>query len=228
VLKGRHKRGEDKDQLCGLVAEALLYGLTYSLSTLMTRPCYRSSEGEVDFDSELEVPDELKGDFGKAGPFGDALGGVIRHYIGISSVANVHLEVTFLNASSSSSFNLQYSLLLLLTSLAILCPDSCLRNLICGRLVMFAPSQNPHTQTAHLHRTYQTHHTTSKKNVNKENSHGALPSKTPSRQVLGGKNALPTGLRTGLGVKTMSKDGNVIHDSGGQGKGKGKEGDDIG
>ena len=70
-------------------------------------------------------------------------------------------------------------------------------------------------------------HTTSKKNANKENVvGGGLPSKTPSRTVLGKQPV--TSMRTGLGVKTVEKNVNVMRQTGETGKGKGKEGHEIG
>lgn len=80
-------------------------------------------------------------------------------------------------------------------------------------------------RTTHIHRTY-IHPTTSKGNVNKENAH-ALPSKTPSR--IGGKQLIgpATGMRMALGAKTEGRDRNVLRQQG-EGKGKGREVDDIG
>ena len=112
-------------------------------------------------------------------------------------------------------------------------------------LTMFAPA------THHFSRTYGggggvggmgLHQTTSKKIKDKENAN-ILPSKTPSR--LGGrggfgggggmgggsgqgKGLVPsTSIRVGLGVKSAARDGNVMR-GGEMGKGKGKDGDEIG
>ncbi|KAK4686774.1 hypothetical protein P7C73_g3343, partial [Tremellales sp. Uapishka_1] len=94
---------------------------------------------------------------------------------------------------------------------------------------MYAPL--PRTQQ--LSRSY-TSQTTSKKNLNKENAHG-LPSKTPSRAgpsegpiKMGLGNGPPTGIRMGLGAKTVGRDKNVMIETNQLGgKGKGKEGEDI-
>ena len=71
-----------------------------------------------------------------------------------------------------------------------------------------------HPASSHFSRTQHGLHpkpvqTTSRKNVNKENtSSSGLPSKTPSRAVLG--KAPATSIRVGLGVKQgAAKDGNV-------------------
>lgn len=106
----------------------------------------------------------------------------------------------------------------------------------------------PHT--AHVSRSYGGGHhiqgghpTTSRKNVNKENAF-ALPSKTPSRNALGGpsqggallgKPGVTPGpsMRPGLGVKTEMRNRNIMDDGGAGGggkgdKGKGKEGMGLG
>lgn len=76
-------------------------------------------------------------------------------------------------------------------------------------------------QTHQIPRHY--HQTTTKKNQDKENSN-ALPSKTPSRAGVGKMLAPNTAAASRIGLGG-GKGGNV---QGGDGKGKGKEMDDIG
>lgn len=98
----------------------------------------------------------------------------------------------------------------------------------------------PRPQTHQIPRHYTSNptgtiHRTSHRNTEKENAN-ALPSKTPSRAAGGGKAvslAPGTGVRMGLGAKTVGRDRNVLGGGGGGsgvvgGKGKGKEGDEIG
>lgn len=94
-----------------------------------------------------------------------------------------------------------------------------------GQFTMFA-----HPATNHFARQTHGHMTTSKKNLNKENSN-ALPSKTPSRAGgVGGKALLgpATHARVGLAPKTVGRDGNLGGGRMDDAKGKGKEVDEIG